>query len=367
MFYEDDKLKQKYYQEFATLFIANGFGEEGESVEDIIGILNEKGGKFVVTDTNWISGRATNINGNVFVLPNDAENKALVFHEIFHTLIKGENRNGLHFNGIKEDFSDFEDYGNYANEGAINCLVAKMLNLEYSGEVQNIDNKPIRYKMDAYVEPTRIMEQVNFFVGSRCLVRAMRFDPQILNDEFDRIAKQEGTFASIRDKLDSIQGIESRIDKEMVEYSNATEKGDNAQIQFATQQIKSYLDQARELFQAAQATIIYNCFTKKIKEADSQNQVNASIREVDKFASLGLAENANSFVYLRTLINQKLTSYSENEAYKPIGTEDFKTVILGVVEDIRQGEFSNISSNIRSDLTLGQDRQVAEEKKGETR
>jgi len=58
---------------------------------------------------------------------------------------------------------------------------------------------------------------------------------------------------------------------------------------------------------------------------------------------------------------------SKNEAYKPIGTEDFKTVILGVVEDIRQGEFSNISSNIRSDLTLGQDRQVTEEKKGETR
>ena len=367
MFYEDDKLKQKYYQEFATLFIANGFGEEGESVEDIIGILNEKGGKFVVTDTNWISGRATNINGNVFVPPNDAETKALVFHEIFHTFIEGENRNGLHFNGMKEDFSDFEDYGNYANEGAINCLVAKMLNLEYSGEVQNIDDKPIRYKMDSYVEPTRIMEQVNFFVGSRCLVRAMRFDPQILNDEFDKIAKQEGTFASIREKLDSIQGIQSRIDKEMVEYSNATEKGDNAQIQFATQQIKSYLDQASELFQAAQATIIYNCFTKKIKESDSQNQVNASIREVDKFASLGLAENANSFVYLRTLINQKLTSYSESEAYKPIGTEDFKTVILGVVEDIRQGEFSNISSNIRSDLTLGQDRQVTEEKKGETR
>lgn len=367
MFYEDNKLKQKYYQEFATLFISNGLGEEGETVEDIISILNKKGKSFIITDTSWIDERATNNSGNIFLSPSDADNRALVFHEIFHTLIDSDNRNGLHFNGLKEDFSGFEDSGEYANEGAINCLVTVMLNLEYSGEIQNIDSKPIRYKMDAYIESTRIMEQVNFFVGSKCLVRAMRFNPQILNDEFDKISEKKGSFDSIRDKLDSMKNIESKINKKIIEYSDEKEKIDTCHIQSTTQEIQSYLYESRELFQAAQSTIIYNCFTKKINEADNQNQVNAIISSVDKFASLGLAENANSFVHLRTIINQKLAIYPESKTHKPIRTEDFKEVILDAVKNITQNEFINISNNMKSDLILGQDYQLTHEKKGETK
>ena len=357
MFYEDNKLKQKYYEEFATLFIANGFGEEGETVEDIIDILNKKGKKFVITDTSWKMERAANWNGNIFLSPSDKEDKKTVFHEIFHTLVDEDNRNGLHFKGLKEDFSDFENYGVYANEGAINCLVAKMLNLEYIGEVSNIDSRRIRYKMDSYIEPTRVMEQVDFFVGSKCLVRAMRFNPQILYDEFDKIAGVEGAFASIRDKLDNIKDIVYKLDIKKEELNDIKAKGEDDYGQSIKQEFKSYLDEACELFQSAQAITVYNCFTKKIKEANNQKQVNDIISKAYKFVSLGLAENSDSFEYLlQTLANQKSTS-----------SEWFQEVIFDAIEDIRQGELNDISNNIRSDLTLEENKYLAEEKKGESK
>lgn len=372
MFYEDDKLKQKYYKEFAEIFIAKGFGEDGETVEDIIDILtlNAEGGTFIVTDDKWLingTARAVNVCGNIFLPPGDIEDKSAIFHEIFHTLIRDKNRNGIAFSIMKEDFSE-ENYGEYANEGAINCLVAKMLNLEYSKEIQYIDTKPIKCKMEGYAEATRVMEQVDFFVGSKCLVKAMRFNPQILNDKFDKIARQEGAFISIRDNLDNMKDIEDKIDTKMIEYKNAKEKGDNAYIQSITQEIERQLDEAREEFQAAQSTIIYNCFTKKIKEADNQKQVNSIINQVNKFELLGLAENSDSFnYYLKTIINQKSANYSESQLQEDTNKESFENVIIDAIKDIRQGEFNDISNNMKEDLTLKQEKQSTEEKEGESK
>lgn len=375
MFYKDDGLKQKYHKEFAEIFISKGFGEDGETVEDIIDILKSKseGRTFVITDEGWIpdNARAINISGNIFISPGDMagdiECKSVIFYEIFHTLISDKNRNGLEYTIIKEDFSE-EVHGEYANEGAINCIVSEMLDLEYSGKIQNIDTKPIKYKIKGYAEAARVMEQVDFFVGSKCLVKAMRFDPQILNDKFDKIAEQEGAFASIRDNLDSIKDIEDKIDIKMTEYENAKEKGDNAYMQYISQEIGYHLDGARQEFQAAQAIIIYNCFGKKIKEADSPNQVNAIINEVDKFESLGLAENSDSFNnYLRTVINQKSANYSEIQLQGNTNKESFKNEISDAIKDIRQGEFNDISNNMKEDLLLKQEKQSTEEKEGENR